>query len=177
LSWSQLLLLVLLHLAVLAGLGAIVLGLGGVFILLALAFGVAWAGHFSTLSLLTWSLLFAAALLAEALEFFLGLLMARSFGATRWGMIGALLGGVVGTIAGTAGWPVVGTLVGALLGSFTGAVAGELLRGGSSKEGVRAGCGAFLGRAAAGTLKLALGIVIAFVTLRAAYLMVAASHS
>lgn len=176
-SWSQLLLLVLLHLAVLGGLIAIVLGLGGTFILLALAFGVAWAGHFSTLSLLTLSLLFVAALLIEALEFFLGMLMARRFGATRWGMIGALLGGIVGTLAGTAGCPVVGTLLGALVGSFAGAVVGEILRGGSPREGVRAGCGAFVGRAAAGALKLALGLVIAFVTLRAAYLLVAQSHS
>lgn len=176
-SWSQLLLLVLLHLAVLAGLLAIVLGLGGIFILLALAFGVAWAGHFATLSPLTWAVLFVAALLVEGLEFLLGMFMAQRFGATRWGMIGALLGGIVGTLAGTAGWPVVGTLLGALVGSFLGAVVGEIVRGGSPREGVRAGCGAFVGRAAAGAIKLALGLVIAFVTLRAAYLLVAHSHS
>jgi len=177
LSWSQLLLLVLLHLAVLAGLCAIVLGLGGTFILLALAFGVAWAGHFTTLSLLTLSLLFVAALLVEALEFLLGMFMARRFGATRWGMIGALLGGIAGTLGGTAALPVVGTLLGALVGSFLGAVVGEILRGGNPEEGIRAGCGAFLGRAAAGAIKLALGIVIACVTLRAAYLLVAHGHS
>ena len=167
----------ILNLAVLGGLAAIVLGLGGTFILLALALGVAWAGHFTTLSLLTWSLLFVAALLVEALEFFLGVLMAQRFGATRWGMIGALLGGIAGTVVGTAGWPVVGTLVGALLGSFLGAVAGEILRGGGARKGVRAGCGAFLGRALAGAVKLALGLLIAVVTIRAAYLLVAASHS
>jgi len=164
-------------LAVLGGLFAIVLGLGGMFILLALAFGVAWAGHFATLSLLTWTLLLITALFVEALEFFLGMIMARRFGATRWGMIGALLGGIAGTMAGTAGWPVVGTLIGAFFGSFAGAVVGEILRGGSAREGFRAGCGAFLGRAAAGAIKLALGLVFAFVTLRAAYLLVAQTHS
>jgi uncharacterized protein YqgC (DUF456 family) len=170
-------LFVLLNLAVLGGLAAIVLGLGGTFILLALAFGVAWAGHFTTLSILTWSLLCVAVLLVEGLEFLLGMFMARRFGATRWGMIGALLGGIAGTVAGTAGWPVVGTLLGALVGSFLGAVAGEILRGGSAREGVRAGCGAFLGRALAGAIKLALGLLIAFVTIRAAYLLVAVSHA
>ena len=176
-SGTQLLLLILLHLAVLGGLAAIVLGLGGLFILLALALGVAWAGDFTTLSLSTWVILLVATLLAELAEVGLGVVMARTFGATRWGMIGAFAGGVAGTMVGTAAWPVVGTLLGALLGSFAGAVAGELLRGETPGQGLRAGCGAFLGRVLAATFKLALGVVIAFVTLRAAYLLAAAGRS
>ena len=161
----------------LGGLAAIVLGLGGLFILLALALGVAWAGHFTTLSLSTWVILLVATVLAELAELGLGVIMARTFGATRWGMIGAFAGGVAGTIVGTAAMPVVGTLVGAFLGSFAGAVGGELLRGESPGRGLRAGCGAFMGRVLAATFKLGLGIVIAFLTLRAAYLLAAGGRS
>jgi uncharacterized protein len=169
LSWTYLLLLVLLHIGLLAGIVAVVLGLGGLFILLGLALTVAWIGHFSTFSLTHWFILLALVLLAELGELLLGVFLARRFGASRWGMIGALLGGVVGAGIGTELFPVVGTLAGALVGSLLGAVAGELLAGRNAEEGVRAGCGAFLGRALAGAIKLGLGLVIAFLTLRAAY--------
>jgi len=171
-SALDLLLLVVLHGAVLAGLLAVVLGLSGNFILLGLALAVAWTGGFAHLSLLTWFLLLGGALLAEGVEALLGIAVARRFGATRWGMIGTFAGGILGAVAGTAMLPVVGSLLGALLGSFAGAFLGEFLRGQGSAGSLRAGAGAFLGRAFAGALKLALGIFIAIWTLRAAYPLV-----
>jgi uncharacterized protein YqgC (DUF456 family) len=168
----DILLLVLLHVAVLAGMAAIVLGLSGNFILLGLALLVAWLGKFLHLSVGLWFVLLVLAVGGEVVEAFLGVAAARTFGATRWGMIGAFLGGLAGAALGTLWIPVLGSLVGAVLGAFAGAFAGERVRGTGTRASVRAGTGALLGRAAATVFKVGIGIFIAVCTLRAAYPLV-----
>lgn len=163
------LLLVLLHVLVLAGLFAIVLGLGGNFILLGLALAVAWIGGFSHLALWLWLVLLGLAILGEVVESVLGVATARGFGASRYGMLGTFVGGILGAIAGTAWLPVIGSLIGAFVGAFAGAFAGELLAGRPTGESARAGWGAFLGRVGATVFKIAVGGVIAFFTMKAAY--------
>jgi hypothetical protein len=162
-------LLALLHLAVLAGLAAVVLGLSGNFILLGLALAVAWIGGFEHLGLGLLLVLLGPALLGELVEMLLGVAVARRFGATRWGMIGTFLGGLAGAALGTAWIPIVGSLVGAIVGAFAGAFAGEMLRGRRARESARAGTGALVGRVAATAFKLLIGLAIAFFTLKAAY--------
>jgi uncharacterized protein YqgC (DUF456 family) len=162
-------LLALLHLAVLAGLAAVVLGLSGNFILLGLALAVAWIGGFEHLGFGVLLLLLGLALFGELVEMLLGVAMARRFGATRWGMIGTFIGGLVGAAVGTAWIPILGSLIGAIVGAFAGAFAGETLRGARAREGARAGTGALVGRLAATAFKLVIGLAIAFFTLKAAY--------
>ncbi len=168
----RIVLLVLLHLAVLAGMAAVVLGLSGNFILLGLALLVAALGHFAHLSLGAWLVLLGLAVLGEVVEALLGVAVARGFGATRWGMIGTFIGGLAGAAVGTAWIPLLGSLVGAFAGAFVGAFAGEILGGRRVPESARAGTGAFLGRVAATAFKLGIGAVIAFFTLKAAYPLV-----
>ncbi len=165
-------LLVLLHLAVVAGLFGVVLGLSGNFILLGLALITAWIGGFQQLSGWLLLLLLVLAVLGEVVEAFLGVATARGFGATRWGMIGTFVGGIAGAMVGTSVLPLIGSLVGAFAGSFLGAVIGELLRGGRAGASMRAGTGAFVGKVVATSFKLAIGILIAFFTLKAAYSIV-----
>jgi uncharacterized protein YqgC (DUF456 family) len=165
----EILLLILLHVAVLAGMVAILIGMGGNFILLGLALLTAWVGDFDHLSFTLWLGLGALAVFGEVVEALLGVVTARRFGATRWGMIGTLVGGLLGAAAGTAWLPVIGSLIGAILGAFAGAFLGEVLGGSSAREGARAGTGAFVGRVAATTFKMGVGVVIAFLTLKAAY--------
>jgi uncharacterized protein YqgC (DUF456 family) len=162
-------LLALLHLAVLAGLAAVVLGLSGNFILLGLALAVAWIGGFEHLGFGLLLVLLGLALLGELVEMLLGVVVARRFGATRWGMIGTFIGGLVGAALGTAWLPIVGSLIGAIAGAFGGAFAGEMLRGRRARESARAGTGALVGRVAATAFKLVIGFAIAFFTLKAAY--------
>ena len=163
------LLLVLLHLLVVAGLLAVVLGLGGNFILLGLAVLVAWIGEFEHLGWPLLLFLLGLALLGEVVESVLGILVARGFGASRWGMIGTLVGGIGGAALGTAWLPLVGSLLGAVGGAFAGAFLGERLGGKPTRQSLRAGAGALLGRGAAVFVKLFIGGVIAAFTLRAAY--------
>jgi hypothetical protein len=82
-------------------------------------------------------------------EAVLGMLVARGFGASRWGMIGAFAGGILGAVAGTAWVPLVGSLLGAAAGGFAGAFLGELLGGKTARQSLRAGTGALVGRGGA----------------------------
>lgn len=168
----NLLLLILLHLAVLGGLAAVVLGLSGNFILLGLALLTAWIGGFEYLSLTALLVFLLLAVLGEVIEAILGVVTARKFGASRWGMAGAFFGGLVGAALGTLWIPLLGSLVGAILGAFAGAFLAEWLGGRDPHGSARAGTGALLGRAAATVLKLGIGIAIGLGTLRAAYPLV-----
>ena len=165
----EVLLVVFLHIAVLLGLAAILLGLGGNFILLGVCFIAAASGGFQAITWPAWFTFLFLALLGEAVEMLLSIFTARSFGATRWGMLGTLVGGLAGAALGTAWIPILGSLVGAIVGSFGGAFLGEYLAGRRAGESMRAGTGAFLGRIAATVFKVAVGVVIAVYTLKGAY--------
>ncbi|MBM3319935.1 MAG: DUF456 domain-containing protein [Candidatus Eisenbacteria bacterium] len=161
----RVLLLVLLDAVLLAGLLAIPLGLSGNFILLGVALLVAVVTRFHLIGIA--ALLVMAALVAagEILEAFLGSVMTRKYGGTRWGMIGAFAGGMVGAVLGTPLFPVLGTVVGSFAGTALGALAAEFLGGARGSETVRAGCGALLGRVLASAIKLSIGIGIAVYTI------------
>ena len=90
-------------------------------------------------------------LASYAIDFVGGWLGARRFGATRWGMLGALLGALVGIFFG---------LPGLLLGPIIGAIAGELISGKRLLDAGRAGWGALLGNLAALLGKLAIGFAM-----------------
>ena len=90
-------------------------------------------------------------LASYAIDFVGGWLGARRFGATRWGMWGALLGALVGIFFG---------LPGLLLGPIIGAITGELISGKRLLDAGRAGWGALLGNLAALLGKLAIGFAM-----------------
>lgn len=150
-----------LYLALLLGLLAIPIGLGGNFILLGAALITALATRFETIS--WWMLLIigAAVALGEIVETILGSLVAKKYGASRWGMLGAFAGGVLGAVPGTAILPVVGTVIGSFLGSAAGAVLFESIHRRNVRESMPAGWGAFLGRLAATFFKIGIGMAIA----------------
>ena len=76
------------------------------------------------------------ALFSMGVDFLAGILGAKSLGATRLGMIGAVLGVIVGVFF---SWP------GLILGPFLGAFVFELLGKRSSEDATKAGFGAVLG--------------------------------
>jgi uncharacterized protein YqgC (DUF456 family) len=98
-----------------------------------------------------WSiaLLVALTLASYAVDLIGGLYGARRFGATRWGVIGAILGAIVGLFFG---------LLGLLVGPIIGAVASEIIGGKRLVDAGRAGWGTLLGNLAGMVGKL----VIAF---------------
>src|SRR5215813_4893783 len=90
-----------------------------------------------------------------ALDFFSGYFGARYFGATKWGMLGALIGALIGIFFGVAGL---------FVGPVIGAVAGEFIAGKRMIDAGRAGWGSLLGNLGAmiGKLIIALAMISIF---------------
>lgn len=166
----------------LLGLGCLfllVLGLPGTWLMLAIAFlfelgdGVALPGPARVT--FGWGLLAinaGLALVGEAIEAVAGVAGTRFGGGTRRGMIGAFFGGLAGAIflTGLVPIPVLGTLLGAMLGAFLGAWVGEAT--GPAARGrdhnLRAAFGAAAGKLGGTIAKLAIGVVMWVLLLRAA---------
>ena len=88
---------------------------------------------------------------AYALDFLSGYFGARHFGATKWGMFGALLGALIGIFFG---------IVGLFVGPVIGAVAGEFIAGKRMIDAGRAGWGSLLGNLGAMISKLFIALVM-----------------
>lgn len=103
----------------------------------------------------TLGLLVLLTLASYAIDFAGGLLGARRFGATRWGMFGAFIGAILGLFF---------SLPGLLIGPIVGAVLGELLGGQRLVAAGRAGWGTLLGNLAAlvGKIVIAFAMVACF---------------
>ena len=86
-----------------------------------------------------------------ALDFLSGYFGARYFGATKWGMFGALLGALIGVFFGIAGL---------FVGPVIGAVAGEFIAGKRMIDAGRAGWGSLLGNLGAMIGKLFVALVM-----------------
>lgn len=89
--------------------------------------------------------------LALVLDYLASVVGARRFGATKWGVVGALLGGFVGLFF---------SLPGLVLGPFVGAWLGEMVAGRAWREAARAGVGATLGFFAGGVGKFAVAVTM-----------------
>jgi len=107
----------------------------------------AWAEGFAYVGVGTLAILGGLAVLTYAVDFLAGVFGAKRFGASKRGMVGALLGALVGIFFG---------LPGVLLGPFVGAVLGELSTRRSLGEAGKAGFGATLGLVLGAAAKLAL---------------------
>jgi uncharacterized protein YqgC (DUF456 family) len=103
-----------------------------------LAGAVVWAvaTDFQTLGWGRLAVLAALAVLSFLLDFLAAAIGARRYGASRWGVVGAILGAVVGLFLGP---------LGLIAGCVVGAVVGELARGADLAGGVRSGLGALVG--------------------------------
>lgn len=100
-----------------------------------------------------WSIgvLVALTLASYALDFASSWYGARRFGATRWGVAGAVVGAIVGLFFGLPG-----LLVGPIVGTF----AGEIIGGKRLVAAGRAGWGALLGNLAGTLVKLFIALAM-----------------
>jgi uncharacterized protein len=90
-------------------------------------------------------------LVTYALDFLSGYVGAKYFGATRWGMIGAVLGALIGIFFG---------IIGLFVGPVVGAIAGEFLAGKRMIDAGRAGWGSLMGNLGGMIAKLVIGLVM-----------------
>lgn len=177
LAWALLALFALLGLACLL---LLVLGLPGTWVLLAIAFGIELVDAFllpgDVAVTFGWGLLAGCSVLAlvgEGIEALAGAAGTKYGGGTRRGMVGAFVGGIVGALflTGLLPIPVLGTLFGAMLGAFLGAFVGEAT--GPEARGrahnLRAAFGAAVGKLGGTIAKLAIGVVMWVLLVRAAW--------
>jgi len=90
-------------------------------------------------------------LLSYGVEWLSGYFGAKRFGATKWGIVGAVAGGIVGLF-----FPFPGLLIGPVVG----AVAGEFFSGKRLVSAGRAGWGMLLGNLAGMLVKLTIALVM-----------------
>lgn len=86
-----------------------------------------------------------------AIDFLSGYFGAKYFGATKWGMFGAMIGALVGIFFG---------FIGLFVGPVIGAIAGEFIAGKQLVDAGRAGWGSLLGNFAGMLGKLAIALVM-----------------
>src|ERR1700694_817711 len=99
------------------------------------------------------------ALIAELLEFTMTGRYARKYGGSRRAGGGAINGGMRGAGVGFP-VPIVGPVIGAFVGSFVGALIAELTGGASAGDATRVAKGALLGRVVSTMLKIGIGFTI-----------------
>jgi uncharacterized protein YqgC (DUF456 family) len=108
-------------------------------------------GHERSIGWRTIVVLVLLTLVSYTLDFLSGYFGARYFGATRWGMFGALLGALIGVFFG---------IVGLFVGPVIGAVLGEFIAGKRMIDAGRAGWGSLLGNLGAMIGKLFIALVM-----------------
>ena len=151
--------LLILAAVILLSLILIVLGLPGLWIMIAsaVAYNMLVPGD-----PIGWFTLVAVSILgviAEVLEFTLSGKYARKYGGSRRAGWWAIIGGMVGAFIGFP-VPIVGPVIGAFVGSFVGALAAELSIGSTPGDATRAGYGALIGRVVSTVLKIGIGFAI-----------------
>jgi uncharacterized protein YqgC (DUF456 family) len=104
-------------------------------------------------------------IIAEALEFLLGIAGAARFGASKKGAWASVIGSMIGAVIMTPIGMGLGTIVGVFIGGFIGTLMIELIRQQKMKPAWRAGFGAMLGRIAGIIAKGTLSIAMIVITL------------
>ena len=143
----NLLFLVLSTAVMLAGLAGVFLPvLPGVPLVFAGAFIYAWSTGFQVITV--GNLIFFAALtiISSAVEYVGGIITARKYGASKYGLIGGVLGGIIGLAL--LGIP------GLIIGQLAGVITGELYFGKQMKESFTSGFAMFIGYILGSTVKV-----------------------
>lgn len=151
--------LLILAAVILLSLILIVLGLPGLWIMVASAvtYNIVVPGE--PIGWVTLVLVAVLAFLAELLEFSLTGKFARKYGGSRRAGWGAILGGIVGAMVGIP-VPIIGSVIGAFVGSFLGALIAEFTGGSSVGDSTRVAKGALIGRVMSTVLKIGIGLTI-----------------
>lgn len=144
---------------ILLSLVLIVLGLPGLWIMVASAVTYNLIVPGDPIGWFTLVAVAVLALVAELLEFTMTGRYARKYGGSRRAGWGAIIGGMIGAFVGVP-VPIVGPIIGAFVGSFCGALVAELTGGASAGDATRVAKGALIGRVMSTVLKIGIGFTI-----------------
>jgi len=148
-----------LSLALIVSLILIVLGLPGLWIMVASAVTYNLIVPGDPIGWVTLVIVGVLALVAELLDISLTGRYARRYGGSRRAGWGAIIGSIVGAMVGFP-VPIIGPVIGAFIGSFVGALIAEFTGGSSAGDATRVAKGALIGRAVSTVLKIGIGFTI-----------------
>jgi uncharacterized protein YqgC (DUF456 family) len=151
--------LLILAAVILLSLVLIVLGLPGLWIMVATAVTYNLIVPGDPIGWFTLVAVAVLALVAELLEFTMTGRYARKYGGSRRAGWGAIIGGMIGAFVGFP-VPIVGPVIGAFVGSFCGALVAELTGGASAGDATRVAKGALIGRVMSTVVKIGIGFTI-----------------
>ena len=117
--------------------------------------GVLLYAIFDGFESITWLLLliFAAlTVLSLVFDYFGGIIGAKKFGATKWGIIGSVIGSIAGFFA--------GGILGLIIGPFLGAVSFEILIGKDCRTALKSGMGTIVGFLTGVISKLVISVIM-----------------
>jgi uncharacterized protein YqgC (DUF456 family) len=151
--------LIILAVVIILSLILIVLGMPGLWIMVASAVTYNLVVKGDPIGWFTLVAVAVLALVAELLEFTMTGRYARKYGGSRRAGWGAIIGSIVGAMVGFP-VPIVGPIIGAFVGSFLGALVAELTGGASAGASTRVATGALIGRVVSTVLKIGIGFTI-----------------
>jgi uncharacterized protein YqgC (DUF456 family) len=151
--------LLILAAVIIVSLILIVLGLPGLWIMVASAVTYNLIVPGDPIGWVTLIAVAVLAFVAELLEFALAGRYARKYGGSRRAGWGAILGGIIGAMVGIP-VPIIGSVIGAFVGSFLGALIAEFTGGSSAGDATRVAKGALIGRVISTVLKIGIGFTI-----------------
>jgi len=137
----------------------IVLGMPGLWIMVASAVTYNLIVPGDPIGWVTLVIVGVLALVAELLDISLTGRYARRYGGSRRAGWGAIIGSIVGAMVGFP-VPIIGPVIGAFIGSFVGALIAEFTGGSSASDATRVAKGALIGRVVSTVLKIGIGFTI-----------------
>ena len=149
----------------LLGLISLVFGFPGNFIILGLSVLLGWYGGFQEVTLNVLLVLLGLALLAELVEFVVGILGAKKYKSSNKAIIGSIVFGIIGGILGIPFFFGIGAVIGAFIGAFVGAFFVEFVLEKNVDRAMKSGWGAFIGRILGAFFKGAIGIAMIVITI------------
>jgi len=151
--------LLILSLVIIVSLILIVLGLPGLWIMVASAVTYNLIVPGDPIGWVTLVVVGILALVAELLDISLTGRYARRYGGSRRAGWGAIIGSIVGAMVGFP-VPIIGPVIGAFIGSFVGALIAEFTGGSSAGDATRVAKGALIGRVVSTVLKIGIGFTV-----------------
>jgi len=151
--------LLILSLVIILSLILIVLGMPGLWIMVASAVTYNLVVPGDPIGWVTLVAVGVLAFVAELLDIALTGRYARKYGGSRRAGWGAIIGSIVGAMVGFP-VPIIGPVIGAFIGSFVGALIAEFTGGSSAGDATRVAKGALIGRVVSTVLKIGIGFTI-----------------
>ncbi len=151
------------------GVFSIIFGFPGTFLILGDVVAYALITGFEKIGWKIIVTLVVLSLLAEVVDFLMGIAGVRKYGSSKTGIVLSIIGGIIGAILMVPLLMGLGAVIGVFLGGFVGAFLGEYFEERKLKPSFRAGYGALMGKIAGVLVKGSLAIVMIVITMSALY--------